>query len=335
MPQMPAPLAPQSGADVSYAYGPRGTAERGRPSEPYSRIPRDASRNAASSPAPNYAPQSGAEASNSYGPRGTAQRGRPSESYNRMPRDASQNGASNPAPSFAPQSGANASYAYGPHNTPQRGRPPESHNRVLNPAPNIAPQSGANAPDAYGSYSTAQRGRPSEPHSRMPRDAGLNTASNGASDFAPQSSSSVPYTYGSHGTAQRRQPSESDSRMPRDAGFNAPSNPSLNAYTPNFAERPVRIDDTCSHTVLISSPLSARRTGRNKSNARAECRRGYPASNFPIGVLFMTRTVQRLLLSLTVILQPAGRGHLRIPLPTYTYRSRQPDIILRAPHRLI
>jgi hypothetical protein len=261
-----------------------------------------------------------------------------------MPRDANLNGVSNPVPNFAPQPSANAPGAYG--GTPQRGRPSESHNRmprdaglngVSNPAPNFVPQPSANAPYDYGSQGTAQRGRPSESHNRMPSDANLNAASNAASKFVPQSTSGAPYDYGSQGTAQRRRPSESDSRMPREAGFNAPSNPSSNLYTrssqftPDSAGRPVRIDDTCSHTVLISFPLFTSRAGR-KSNARAQCLRGYPASNSLTRVLPMTRAIQRLL-SLPAILRLAGRGHLRILLPEYTYRSRQPDIILRTlPH---
>jgi hypothetical protein len=58
IPQMPAPLAPQSGANAPYAYGSHSVAQRGRPSGSDYRMPRGASSNAASNPASNLYPRS-------------------------------------------------------------------------------------------------------------------------------------------------------------------------------------------------------------------------------------------------------------------------------------
>jgi len=92
------------------------------------------------------------------------------------------------------------------------------------PAP-LAPQYGVNPSDPYaGPYSTAQQGRQPQSDYRTPRNASLNTASNPASNPAsnwyPRSSQVIP----------------------------------------NSAEPPVRINDTPSHTVLIS--LSLHQTDR-------------------------------------------------------------------------
>jgi hypothetical protein len=164
--------------------------------------------------------------------------------------------------------------------------------------------------------------------------------------LAPQSSANAPYAHGSHSMAQRGRPSGSDNRMTRDASLNAASKPASNWYPrssqtiPNSAERPVRVDDTSSHTILISFPLLTRRTGR-KSNARVQFRRGYRylANNVLIQALLMIPALQWLLLSFPVIFQLTSlghlRGHLRIFLPAYTYRSHQPDILLQTPHRRV
>ncbi|KAI0284254.1 hypothetical protein BGY98DRAFT_948675 [Russula aff. rugulosa BPL654] len=57
-PQMPTPLAPQYGANPSYAYGPYSTAQRGRQPQSDYRMPRDAGLNAAPNPASNWYPRS-------------------------------------------------------------------------------------------------------------------------------------------------------------------------------------------------------------------------------------------------------------------------------------
>lgn len=158
--------------------------------------------------------------------------------------------------------------------------------------------------------------------------------------LAPQYNANVPYAYGPHSTAQRGRQLRSDYRMPRDASSNAASNPASNWYPrssqiiPNSVERPVRINDTLSQTVLISFLPFTRRTGR-QSNARMHRHLGCPASNFLIQALLITRPSQRLPLSLPTILQLASRGHLRILLPDRTYRSLQPDIMLRTLRHLI
>lgn len=56
IPQMPAPLGPPYGVNPSYAYGPYGTAQRGRQPQSNYRMPHDASLNAASNPASNWYP---------------------------------------------------------------------------------------------------------------------------------------------------------------------------------------------------------------------------------------------------------------------------------------
>jgi hypothetical protein len=106
--------------------------------------------------------------------------------------------------------------------------------------------------------------------------------------LAPQHGVNPSYP-GPYGTAQRGRQPQSDYRMPRGASLNAASNPASNSYPrssqvmPNSTERSVRINDTPSHTVLISLPLFTRRTER-QSNVRMQC----PASNFLIQVLLMT-----------------------------------------------
>jgi hypothetical protein len=152
--------------------------------------------------------------------------------------------------------------------------------------------------------------------------------------LAPQHGVNPSYTYGPHSTTQRGRQPQPDYRMPRDAGLNAASNPGSNWYTrssqgtPNSAERPVRINDTPSHTALISFPLFTRRAER-QSNVRTHRRHGYPASNFLIQVLVITHPLQRLLLPLPTITQLAGQDLLRILLPDHTTRSHHPDILLR------
>ena len=92
------------------------------------------------------------------------------------------------------------------------------------PAP-LAPQYGVNPSYTYGPHSTTQRGRQPQPGYRMPRDAGLNAASNPASNLYTRSSQA----------------------------------------TPNSAERSVRINDTPSRTVLISFPLFIRLAERQRN----------------------------------------------------------------------
>jgi hypothetical protein len=82
--------------------------------------------------------------------------------------------------------------------------------------------------------------------------------------LAPQYGVNPPYA-GPYSTAQRGRQPQPNYRMPRDASLNAASNPSSNyplssQVIPNLAERSVRINDTPSHTVLISFPLFTRRT---------------------------------------------------------------------------
>jgi hypothetical protein len=158
--------------------------------------------------------------------------------------------------------------------------------------------------------------------------------------LAPQYGVNPSYAPRPYSTAQRGRQPQSDYRMPRDASLNAASNPASNWYPhsshliPNSAERSVRIHDTLSHTVLISSPLFTRRTER-QSNVLTPCRHGYPASNFLIQVLSMTHLLQRLLLPLPKITQLVGPYHLRIPLPDHTYRSHQLDILLQTRRHLV
>jgi hypothetical protein len=155
--------------------------------------------------------------------------------------------------------------------------------------------------------------------------------------LAPQYGANPSYAYGPYSTAQRGRQPQSDYRMPRDAGLNAAPNPASNWYPrsshliPNPAERPVRINDTPCHTVLT---LFTRRTER-QSNVRTPSRHGYPASNLITQVLLMAHLLQRLLLLLPTITQLAGPDHLRIPLPDHTYRSHQPDILLRTRRHLV
>jgi hypothetical protein len=160
--------------------------------------------------------------------------------------------------------------------------------------PPLAPQYGVNPSHAYGPSSTAQRGRQPQSDYRMPRDAGLNAASNPASNWYPRSSQVIP----------------------------------------NSAERSVRINDTPSHTVLISFSLFTRRAER-QSNVRTHCRHGYPTSNFLIQVLLMIHRLQRLHLPLPTVTQLASQDHLRILLPDHTYRSHQLDILLRTRRHLV
>ena len=112
-------------------------------------------------------------------------------------------------------------------------------------------------------------------------------------------------------TQRGRQP-QSDYWMPRDAGLNAASNPASNLHTrssqaaPNSAERSVRINNTPSHTVLISCPLFIR-LAEHQRNVHMHRRHRYPVSNVLTQVLLIAHPLQRLPLPLPTITQLVGQ----------------------------